>query len=69
MARPQQQQNNYRNNREYDNIKEPRWMVSIEGQKYYFLDKAKADRCWQQFLEAESPVLVPFSRYIRDNNR
>jgi len=69
MPRPQQQQNNYRNNRIYDEIKEPRWLVKIEGQNYYFLDKAKALRCWQQFSEAEDPVLVPFSRYIKDPNR
>jgi hypothetical protein len=69
MARPQQQQNNYRNNRIYDEIKEPRWCVAIEGQKYYFLDKSKAIRCWQQFVEAEDPVLVSYARYMKDPNR
>ena len=64
-----QHTNNYRNNRTYDDIREPRWMVAIEGQKYYFLDRAKAFRCWQNFVEAQDPVLVPYSRYIKDPNR
>ncbi len=69
MARQQQQQNNYRNNRAYDDVKEPRWLVKIEGQSYYFLEKSKALRCWNQFIEAESPVLVTYSRYMKDPNR
>ena len=61
--------NRYRENRPYDEVREDRWLVRIEGQNYYFLDKEKAVRCWKQFWEASDPILVPYSRYVKDPNR
>ena len=65
----QQQANGYRNNREYDNVIEPRWMVVIENQKYYFLDKSLAWKCRNAFWEASDPTLVSYSQYRKDPNR
>ena len=61
--------NNNQNPHPYDKYKEDRWMVSIEGQRYYFIEKEKAVRCWKNFWEASEPVLVPYSQYVKDPSR
>jgi hypothetical protein len=61
--------NQYRDNRSGDENKADRWMCTIEGQRYYFLNKEQAIRCWKNFWEASEPVLVPYSRYVKDPSR